>query len=210
MCQVPSWIKTKDAVLFLTDKDVLAHKIEWNDATGHSAIRRVWPKASGVAGEGIGKDTPKEVLDALKSGEMNRIVEAGELLIREGKFESKMIVRAGNIEAKKGATLTLPALTKAGDVRAYQGATLTLPALTTAGYVIAQQGATLTLPALTEVARYVIAYQGVTLTLPALTKAGDVRAQQGATLTLPALTKAGDVITYGNGKIDAPKLKKKK
>ncbi len=77
MCQVPSWITADDGtVLFLTDKVAKAHGIRWNDATGHLAIRRVWPGAQGGEGEGLGRDTPPEVVRSLLSAGMNAIAAA--------------------------------------------------------------------------------------------------------------------------------------
>ena len=170
MCQVPSWVKTDDAVLFLTDKDAEAHGIDWKDATGHSAIRKLYPDAQGAEGEGLGKDTPQEVVAALTSGRMNRIAAAGELLVVDG-------VR------------TLPLTTVGGSVIVQQGATLTVPALTTVGgSVIVQQGATLTVPALTKIGGDVYVWQGATLAVPALTTVGGgVDVRQGATLAAPKL-----------------------
>jgi hypothetical protein len=170
MCQVPSWIKTEDAVLFLTDKDVEAHGIDWKDATGHSAIRKLYPDAGGTEGEGLGKDTPQEVIDALTGGRMNRIAVAGELLIVGGSWD-------------------LPLTTVGGGVTVWQGATLTVPALTTVGgYVDVWEGATLTVPALTKVGGSVYVWQGATLTVPALTTVGGgVTVWEGATLTAPKL-----------------------
>jgi hypothetical protein len=109
MCQVPSWITTKDAVLFLTDKDAIAHKIDWKDATGHSAIEKVWPGCQGKQGEGLGKHTPKEVVAAIASGKMNRITAAGELVIVDGEWELPLI-EAGSVYVLEGATFTGPKL----------------------------------------------------------------------------------------------------
>ena len=81
MCVVPSWIETKDAVLFLTDKDALEHKIDWKDATGHSAIRKVWPGIEGKKGEGLGPHTPKVVMDAILAGKLNRMAAAGDVTV---------------------------------------------------------------------------------------------------------------------------------
>ena len=78
MCVVPSWITTKDAVLFLTDKDAIDHQIDWTDATGHSAIRKMWPAATGKEEEGIGKHTPQVVMDAILAGKLNRIAAVGD------------------------------------------------------------------------------------------------------------------------------------
>ena len=78
MCVVPSWIETKEAFLFLTDKDALEHGIDWEDATGHTAILKVWADAKGKAGEGIGKHTPQVVMDAIRAGKLNRIAAAGD------------------------------------------------------------------------------------------------------------------------------------
>ena len=164
MCQVPSWITTEDAVLFLTDKDAETHGIDWKDATGHSAIRKLYPNAQGEQGEGLGKHTPKEVVAALTTGKMNRIAAAGELLIIDGKR-------------------TLP-VTTTGDVYVWEGATLTAPALTKTGYVYVREGATLTAPALTKTGD-VDVRTGATLTAPALTTTGSVYVWEGATLTAP-------------------------
>ena len=150
MCHVPSWITTKDAVLFLTDKDAQTHGIDWKDATGHSAIRKLYPNVQGEQGEGLGKHTPKEVISALATGKMNRIAAAGELSIVDGKWTLPLTKIDGSVYVREGATLTVPALTKiGGSVYVQQGATLTAPALTTIdGSVDVQQGATLTAPKL--------------------------------------------------------------
>jgi hypothetical protein len=135
MCQVPSWITTPTGVLFTTDKDAKAHKIDWVDATGHSAIRRLWPKCKGVGGEGLGRHTPKEVTDALLSGKMAKIIAAGELLVTAGEW-SVPCTSVGGVDVREGATLTLPACTTVGgnvDVR--KGAKLTLPLCTSVGNV---------------------------------------------------------------------------
>ena len=130
MCQVPSWIQTSDAVLFLTDKDVVSHGIDWEDATGHSAIRGLYPNIQGERGEGLGKHTPKAVADALTTGKMNRIAAAGELLIVDGKWSLPLTKIDGSVYVQQGATLTTPALTKIGGyVDVQQGATLTAPKL---------------------------------------------------------------------------------
>ena len=131
MCQVPSWIKTTEGkVLFLTDKDVVAHNIDWKDATGHVAIRKVWPGCEGIEGEGLGKDTPEAVVKAIKSGKMNRMIEVGELLIRDGAW-SLPITTAGYVSVS--GEFDAPALTTAGNV--YVSGKFSAPVLTTAGNV---------------------------------------------------------------------------
>ena len=110
MCQVPSWIRTRNAVLFLTDKDAEAHGIDWKDATGHSAIRKLYPDAQGAEGEGLGKDTPQEVTDALTGGRMNRIAAAGELLIVDGMWALPLTKIGEYVYVREGATLTAPKL----------------------------------------------------------------------------------------------------
>ncbi len=131
MCQVPSWIVTKDAVLFLTDKDAEAHGIDWKDATGHAAIRKVWKGCGGTEGEGLGKDTPQVVVDAFLSGRMNRLIAAGDLLIRNGEWTMPALTTAGNVSVY--GKFDAPALTTAGDVSVY--GKFDAPALTTAGDV---------------------------------------------------------------------------
>ena len=150
MCHVPSWITTKDAVLFLTDKDAQTHDIDWKDATGHSAIRKLYPNVQGERGEGLGKHTPKEVISALATGKMNRIAAAGELSIVDGKWTLPLTKIDRDVYVREGATLTVPALTKIdGNVCVWKGATLTAPALTKIdGDVDVREGATLTAPKL--------------------------------------------------------------
>ena len=188
MCHVPSWITTKDAVLFVTDKDAKAHDIDWKDATGHSAIRILYPNTQGEQGEGLGKHTPENVVAALTTGKMNRIAAAGGLLVTDGK-RALLLTQTGNVDVREGATLTAPALTQTGNVNVWRGATLTAPVLAKTGSV------------------YV--WTGATLTAPALTKTGDVYVGRGATLTAPALTKTGDVYVGRGATLTAPKLKRR-
>jgi hypothetical protein len=129
MCQVPSWITTPEGVLFLTDKDAKAHKIDWLDATGHLAIREIWPKCKGEEGEGLGKNTPSVVVDALMSGKMNRIIAAGELLVTAGEWSVPCTSVVGNVNVREGATLTLPLCTSVGNVSVQEDATLVAPKL---------------------------------------------------------------------------------
>jgi hypothetical protein len=110
MCVVPSWIKTKDAVLFVTDKDAIEHKIDWKDATGHSAIRKLWPRCSGKEGEGLGKHTPQAVVDALLAGRMNSIAAAGDLGVVDGEWTLSIAEVSGYVYVHQGATFTAPRL----------------------------------------------------------------------------------------------------
>ena len=180
MCQVPSWIVTKDAVLFLTDKDAEAHGIDWKDATGHAAIRKVWKGCGGTEGEGLGKDTPQVVVDAFLSGRMNRLIAAGDLLIRNGEWTMPALTTAGNVSVY--GKFDAPALTTAGNVSVYVYGKFDVPALTTAGNVSVYGK----------------------FDAPALTTAGDVSVY--GKFDAPALTTAGDVSVYVSGKFDAPKL----
>jgi hypothetical protein len=150
MCQVPSWITTPEGVLFTTDKDAKAHKIDWVDATGHSAIRKIWPKCKGVEGEGLGRHTPKVVVDALLSGKMAKIIAAGELLVTDGEWSVPCTSVVGNVSVWKGGTLTLPLCTSVGDyVYVSEGAKLTLPVCkTVGGNVDVRKGGSLVAPML--------------------------------------------------------------
>jgi hypothetical protein len=131
MCQVPSWITEPDGtVLLVTDKDAKAHGIEWNDATGHSAVRKVWPKCQGKEGEGLGKDTPKVVVDALLSGKMRKIVETGELTVTNGTWELPKAKKCGSVYVGQGASLTLPVCESVGgSVDVWDGGKLDAPRL---------------------------------------------------------------------------------
>jgi hypothetical protein len=192
MCQVPSWITTSTGVLFTTDKDAKAHKIDWVDATGHSAIRRLWPKCKGVEGEGLGRHTPKVVVDALLSGKMAKILGAGELLVTDGEWSVPCTSVGGNVSVWKGGTLTLPLCKTVGD------------------YVYVSEGATLTLPACTSVGGNVYVGKGATLSLPVCkTVGGNVDVRKGGTLTLPVCKTVGGYVDVGEGgKLVAPKLKR--
>ena len=149
MCVVPSWIMTKDAVLFVTDKDAIEHKIDWRDATGHSAIRGLWPGCKGEEGEGLGKHTPQVVADAMLAGKMNSIAAAGGLGIVDGEWTLPIAEVSGSVDVHQGATFTAPKLAKSGSVYVYQGATFTAPVLAeVSGYVDVHQGATFTAPKL--------------------------------------------------------------
>ena len=133
MCVVPSWIGTKDAILFLTDKDVLAHGIEWKDSTGHSAIRKVFPGAKGKDCEGLGKHTPQVVVDALLGGRMRQIAEAGDLGIIDGERTFNVGKVSGSVNVRQGATFTAPKLAKSGSVNVEQGGTFNAPKLKSRG-----------------------------------------------------------------------------
>ncbi len=123
MCDVPSWIRTTDgAVLYVADADAKRHGIQWNDATGHHAIRKIWPTAEGTEGEGLGKDTPPEVVQCLLAQKMNSIAAAGKVLVCDGVWNLP-IVQAGHVAVYEGATLRADALTKAGYVAVHKGAT---------------------------------------------------------------------------------------
>ncbi len=142
MCQAPSWITTPDAVLFLTDKDAEDHRIDWKDATGHSAIRKVWPNCKGQEGEGLGKHTPQVVVDALLAGKLNRIVAAGELVVTDGVWELPAAV-SGYVVVYQGATFNAQNLARCGSVSVEKGATLNAPVLSeVSGYVYVEKGAT--------------------------------------------------------------------
>ena len=112
MCQVPSWIKTDDAVLFVTDKDAIEHKIDWKDATGHMAIRKLWPRCKGEEGEGLSKHTPQVVVDAILAGRMNSIAAAGDLVIIDGDWTLPLTEVSGYVYVQQGATFTAPKLTR--------------------------------------------------------------------------------------------------
>jgi hypothetical protein len=85
MCHVPSWIKKGKDILFLTDKDAKQHRISLHNATGHSAIIRVFKVDDGDHYEGLTAKTPKVVREAIETGKMNQIIGAGTLVVSGGR-----------------------------------------------------------------------------------------------------------------------------
>ena len=79
MSYVPSWIVKGNSLFYLTDKDVVDYhnrekpgqQINWNDFTGHSGIRQIYPGLGGEEKEGF--PCPKEMLKRLLSGKMKNI-----------------------------------------------------------------------------------------------------------------------------------------
>jgi len=206
MCDVPSWIVTPDGtVLYVTDKDAKEHGLDLKDATGHAAIRKVYPKATGAEGEGMGKDTPSEVVQALLAGKMHAIAAVGKMVVRDGDWNLP-VKRTGGVVVEKGATFTAPALEKSEYVMVRRGAAFTAPALAKSGGVMVYEGTTLTVPVLSEVAGYVVVEKGATFTAPALEKSGDVVVCKGATFTAPSLEKSGDVEVRKGATFNAPVL----
>ena len=119
MCQIPSWRTLEDGtVLFPTDKDALRLGLNWKDAGGHTAISKIYPGSKGKDGEGLGKDTPPEVVKAIHAGKMNKLIEQGELLIRDGKWKL-LLTTAGNVYVDVSGEFDAPALTTAGNVYVY-------------------------------------------------------------------------------------------
>jgi len=136
MCQVPSWVRVGEAVLFLTDKDAKREKMDYNDATGHSAIRTIFKESRGRNCEGLSKTTPKSVVSALENGEMNGIVSAGEFLVKNGRFTMPFTSIGDDLDLHGRCHVTFPRLRKiVGIVTVSKGCTLVAPMLTQCGYL---------------------------------------------------------------------------
>lgn len=107
MCHVPSWIKTRGGeILFLTDKDAKKHDIDLNDATGHTAIRDVFPDADEVAeDEGLHSRTPEAVRVAFEAGKFNKLASCGDVIVSGGVWNLP-VVEVNNLVLEKGAKVT--------------------------------------------------------------------------------------------------------
>jgi hypothetical protein len=85
VCEFVSWIEKDGTVLYLTDTDVYSsfgrsklRGMRDNDVLGHGAIRQFYDVSdAGVSKERVrfwGRDVPKEIRDAIKSGAMTRML----------------------------------------------------------------------------------------------------------------------------------------
>jgi len=135
MCHVPSWIKKGKYVLFLTDKDVKQHRIPIHDATGHSAVNDVFKPNGGTPGEGLNSRTPKVIRDAIESGQMDRMMGAGNVVISGGGKWSLPVAKLGDdLYIDRKAVVTMPNLKKILDgLYVQKGATLIAPLLSSVG-----------------------------------------------------------------------------
>ena len=74
MCMLPSWGETEVGPVFLTDADIDLLPLELqSDAHGHKAIRYIYPAKEFREREGWA-DCPREMLDAIRAGKMDRII----------------------------------------------------------------------------------------------------------------------------------------
>jgi len=71
---LPSWGETEVGPVFLTDADIDLLPLELqSDAHGHKAIRYIYPAKEFREREGWA-DCPREMLDAMRAGKMDRII----------------------------------------------------------------------------------------------------------------------------------------
>lgn len=77
MCTFPSWIEGENGeCYFLTDKDVRDHGIDWKDAIGHDAIRKIFPGLKGIDQEGFEQSIPTLLTNAIMKGKCRKIMKA--------------------------------------------------------------------------------------------------------------------------------------
>lgn len=229
MCNVPSWVQTKDSVLFIVDKDIDEHdELCIANAGGHFAIRILWPSVKGTPYEGLSKKTPSQIVSALRSGRMNSILSGNPLLITDGKWNLPF-VECHSILLEEGASLRVPNLTKIHDsIRLCGKASLNAPALVEIGgdLVVSRQsvfkapnleqigceitvyiGANISLPALTNADR-VVAFNNAKLTARNVTEVRYINLHDGAAMLAPKLVRVDAVDLCDKSRLFAPKLKK--
>lgn len=74
MCFFPSWRECKDGtILFLKDKDIIKHKLPFEESIGHTAIEKVYPGSKGRDRNGF-MDCPPVIWKAVYAGECQKMM----------------------------------------------------------------------------------------------------------------------------------------
>ena len=132
MCEVPSWFEKGKKVLFVTDKDAKQLGISLVNATGHSAVRKMFgAECSGMnQGEGFHNKTPKVILKAIADGKMNAILGVGAIRFGKGTWKIPAAKLGESLTLESGAKVIAPNLKEvAGVILVHEKSELNAPKL---------------------------------------------------------------------------------
>ena len=161
MCEIPSWYEDEGKIWVATDKAIgkylrLNPDKRWEDMTGHSGLRLLYPDIPQEAksGEGVDNNTPADIILSLESGEINKTLAVGVLVVRGDKdLTIPTATKVGEVWGHDACKISLPKATEVGEVWGNGACKISLPKVTEVGKVWGHDTCEISLPLATEVGR---------------------------------------------------------